>query len=175
MSGQASCQTTYSGAGSHTIEATYSGSVDFAGSSSAPLDQIVNPVPLSLVGSASARNGQVKMKEACAATAAGGCVVTNRLTTVETTKGDHIVGLSASRAKRKRHTLTVGSKTVTIRPGQTRTVAVPLNATGRKLLKRFGKLPVTLTVSLREDDHEITVANRKPTVKPAKKKRHHRK
>ena len=45
--------------------------------------------------------------------------------------------------------VTVGVSHFTLAPGQTLTVAVALNATGRGLLARFRKLPVSLTIAAR--------------------------
>ena len=56
-----------------------------------------------------------------------------------------------------------------IHPGRTVTVTVKLNATGRKLLARFGKLPVTLKITLLQNGRHLTIANTKLTVKPKKK------
>ena len=57
-----------------------------------------------------------------------------------------------------------------IHPGRTVTVTVKLNATGRKLLARFGKLPVTLKITLLQNGKHLAIANTKLTVKPKKKR-----
>jgi hypothetical protein len=56
-----------------------------------------------------------------------------------------------------------------IRPGKKATVTVKLNASGRKLLARLRKLPVTLTITLLQNGRHLTIAKTKLTVKPQKK------
>ena len=63
----------------------------------------------------------------------------------------------------------VGSKTVTIPAGKTEKITIPLNSTGKSLLKKFGKLPVKVNVTLTQNGHSVTVQNKK-TVSKAKKK-----
>ena len=94
----------------------------------------------------------------CARSALGPCEVTQALTTTETTQGGRPFALSAS-IRRKSLTVILATKTVMIRPGKTVSVTVKLNTTGRKLLARFGNLPVTLTRA------DVTVApNPEPSV-----------
>jgi hypothetical protein len=56
-----------------------------------------------------------------------------------------------------------------IQAGRTVTVTVKLNATGRKLLARFGKLRETLTITLLQNGGKLAIAHPKLTVKPKKK------
>ena len=70
------------------------------------------------------------------------------LTVSETYRGHTLVALSASGHPRVTHkTVVVGRASVTLVPGQSRAVTVSLNATGRALLTRRGKLLVKLTVT----------------------------
>jgi streptogramin lyase len=54
---------------------------------------------------------------------------------------------SSGKKKRKARLVVVGRKTVTLHGGQKKTVKIKLNARGRKILKRTGKLKATLNVS----------------------------
>ena len=123
---------------------------------------------LALVGSPTSNGAGVTDKLICAPSAVLPCRATETLTTTETTKGGRPVALSAS-TRRKSRTVIVATKTVMIHPGRTVTVTVKLNATGRKLLARFGKLPVTLKITLLQNGRHLTIANTKLTVKPKKK------
>jgi hypothetical protein len=123
---------------------------------------------LALIGSAASNGAGVTDKLICGPSALGPCRVTEALSTTETTQGGRPVGVSAS-TRRKSRTVIVATKTVMIRPGRTVTVTVKLNATGRKLLARFGKLPVTLAITLRQNGRHLAIANTKLTVKPRKK------
>ena len=44
--------------------------------------------------------------------------------------------------------LVVAEATFALATGSTHLIGAPLNATGKRLLKRFGKLPVTMTITL---------------------------
>ena len=63
-------------------------------------------------------------------------------------RGHTLVALSASSHPRVTHkTVVVGRASVTLAPGQSRSVTVSLNGTGKALLSRRGKLLVKLTVT----------------------------
>jgi hypothetical protein len=123
---------------------------------------------LALIGSATSNDAGVTDKLICAPSALRPCPATETLTTTETTRGGRPVALSAS-TRRKSRTVIVATKTVMIQSGKKVTVTVKLNATGRKLLARFGKLPVTLTIRLLKNGRHLAIANTKLTVKPKKK------
>jgi hypothetical protein len=96
-------------------------------------------------------------KVTCHGLAGQSCKVTEQISTVE-------------RHKTKRRTVIVGSKTKTIKAGHTATVTIVLNGTGKRLLAHFGKLPVTLTISLTQNGKRHTITHRKLTLEPAKPK-----
>jgi hypothetical protein len=123
---------------------------------------------LALIGRPTSKDARVTDKLICAPSALVACPATETLTTTETTHGGRPVALSAT-ARRKRRTVIVATKRVTIQPGKQVTVTVKLNATGRKLLARFGKLPVTLKITLLQNGRHLTIANTKLTVKRKKK------
>jgi hypothetical protein len=63
-------------------------------------------------------------------------------------RGHTLVALSASGHPRATHkTVVVGHASITLAPGQSRSVTVSLNGTGKALLGRRGKLLVKLTVT----------------------------
>jgi hypothetical protein len=129
---------------------------------------LISSSALALIGSPTSNGAGITDKLTCAPSALRPCQATETLSTTETTQGGRPVALSAS-TTRKFRTVIVATKTVMIHPGRTVTVGVKLNVTGRKLLARFGKLPVTLKITLLQNGRHLTIANRKLTVKPKKK------
>ena len=123
---------------------------------------------LTSIGSPTSNDAGVTDKLSCAPSALGPCQATETLTTTETTQGGTPVALSAS-TRHKSRTVIVATKTVMIEPGKKVTVTVKLNATGRKLLARFGQLPVTLKITLLQNGRHLAIANTKLTVKTKKK------
>ena len=118
---------------------------------------------LALLGGPTATSAGVTDKLTCAPSAPLlPCRATETLSTTETIQGGRPVGLSARSAR----TVIVGTKKVLIRPGRTVSVTVKLNPTGGKLLARFGKLPVTLTIKLLRDGRRLPIASTQLTVKP---------
>jgi hypothetical protein len=104
---------------------------------------VVSP-SLKLVGRvASALGGKgIRFSLACAAGLP--CPVSAVASTTETLRGSKV----ASLAKRRRRTVIVGNLTAKILAGRTEVLILKLNATGRRLQQRFGRLPVTLTITL---------------------------
>ncbi|MGA8363939.1 MAG: hypothetical protein WB709_05415 [Solirubrobacteraceae bacterium] len=145
-----------------------------------PVKLVPPPPPASAtqVGSASGANGKVSFKFACKGVAGQSCEVVTTLTTIEKLRGSKIVAITARRhrAKTRSKTVTVGAVTVTIPAGQTVGVTVNLNATGRKLLARYRRLPVHLSAVLVAGTTKSTVIAQNLTVKPKPKKKpkHHR-
>ena len=124
---------------------------------------------LALIGRPTSKDARVTDKLSCAPSALLPCRATETLTTTETTRSGRPVAVRAT-ARRQRRTVIVATKRVMIHPGRTVTVTVKLNTTGRKLLARFDKLPVTLNITLLQNGGHLTVANTKLTVKPKKKR-----
>jgi hypothetical protein len=96
------------------------------------------------VGAPRAGRNSVSVPLKCSAQAAGSCKLKLRLTVLETLHGTRVVAVAA---QTRRTTVTVGSRTARLKPGQQATVAVTLNATGKQLLARMRRLPVKLSVS----------------------------
>jgi len=100
------------------------------------------------------RGGAAQVALRCAPRAAGSCAITLVLSTVETLRGNRLlaVAASATRASRPpprstRRTVGVGTLSLTLQPGASRTVLVGLNAVGRRLLARERRLPVLLSAN----------------------------
>jgi hypothetical protein len=106
----------------------------------------IQAAQVSLVGGAHATKRGVRFQIRCDNQA---CQGTTKLQSVEVlrTAGGAPTGVRSARASRK--TVTVGSGKFSLAAGGTKTVTVALNATGRKLLKRFSRLPTKLTVALK--------------------------
>jgi hypothetical protein len=100
---------------------------------------------VSLVGKAVPTKGGMTFKIQCLNLS---CAGTTKLQSIELVraKGGAVTGIRSARTKRKM--VTVGSGTFSLAAGSTKTITVKLNATGRKLLKRFKRLPTKLTVAL---------------------------
>jgi hypothetical protein len=103
---------------------------------------------------------------------AGTCKGRATETTLEHIRGGKIQSLSAKRRTRtKKHTVTVGRLNFSLAAGAKKSFIVKLNKTGRKLEKRFKKMPVKLTVSLIGPDGKATVVKTsRVTLKPHKKR-----
>jgi hypothetical protein len=83
----------------------------------------------------------------CAGATGQSCKLTVTLSVVETVRGGTVVGVAARVGKKtKKKTVVIGSKTVTVGAGKSKAVKITLNAAGKKLLQKRGKLVVSLTV-----------------------------
>lgn len=98
-------------------------------------------------GTVAAKGSAASVSLSCSG-GSGACPVQILLTVSETLRGHTLVALSASSPRRVTHkTVVVGQASVTLAPGQSRSVTVSLNGTGKALLSRRGKLLVKLTVA----------------------------
>jgi hypothetical protein len=124
-----------------------------------------------LVGPTTASSSGVNFSLSCQAAAGTICDGHAQLSTLEKLLGSKLLGLSA---KNKRHSkrVIIGQRTFSLPAGQTERVSVALSATGKKLLKRFGKLPATLTISLLNTSPP-TVLNTTTMIKQKQKQRKH--
>ncbi len=122
------------------------------------------PPTAQLAGAPSTSASSVTDSVQCASSSSSACKTTESLTT---TTGNSTSPMATS-AKPKVHTVVVGTRSVTILPGKTVKVTVKLNKAGRKLLKRYHKLHVTLTIALVSGGKKHTVATRKLVIKHKK-------
>jgi hypothetical protein len=133
-----------------------------------------------------AANGRVTFTLACSGAAGTSCEVRSSLTTIEKLRGGRPVAVAARTrdGKTKPGTeahprrISVGSSRLTIPAGQRIAIAIALNATGRRLLAKFGRLPVHLNVILVNAGQRSAIIARNLTVEPRhkarKRHRHHR-
>lgn len=127
-----------------------------------------------LVGSPSASSAGVSFSISCSTPTGAVCDFQARLSTLEHLLGSKIVGLSSRshRLRRRSAMVTVGETTLSVSAGHSRRVSITLNTTGSDLLKRFHKLPVTLTVTLESDPPKIVKAT--ATIRERRKHKHRR-
>jgi Tol biopolymer transport system component len=98
-------------------------------------------------GAVTAKRSTASVSLSCSA-GSGACTVQILVTVSETFRGHTLVALSASGHPRVTHkTVVVGHASVTLAPGQSRSVTVSLNGAGKALLSRRGKLLVKVTVT----------------------------
>src|SRR5262249_8992673 len=123
--------------------------------------QIVGRVTSALSG-----NG-IHLSVSCAG--ATPCQVLVLATTTETLHGSK-VGSVAQRSKKR--IVRGATLAATIAPGRTQSLTLKLNAVGRSLERRFGKLPVTVTVALAlpSGKHSLVERTRLTLASP---RRHH--
>ena len=88
----------------------------------------------------------VKVNQICVGPPADRCSLVYLLDTREYVTGFPGTRASAAAKKRKTRRVVIGRKTVTINGGQQTTVKIKLNAKGKRILKRDGKLNATLRV-----------------------------
>lgn len=125
--------------------------------------------PTLRLGAAPRTSGtHVILKLTCAAPAGQSCNTIEKLTLTETLLGHKPIAVSSA-AKKRRVRLVVGKKLLKLGAGKTATLTVGLDAKGRALLRRFGKLPVRLTVSITRNGHPTAVAQRHLTLKGKKR------
>jgi hypothetical protein len=170
QTGEAACAMTISKSGAFEIVAAYSGTTSFTGSQSQTLTQTVLETPRAAVAPAAGPGGW-------ATTQVGTSNVVATVTTAPSSGGwdlsfseesaaNTVVDIAG--AKPRGHAVSVGSKRVRIPGGRRTRVTIKPNATGRRLLRRFGKLPVTLTATLIVGGRRHVVATRKLTIRRAK-------
>jgi hypothetical protein len=76
-----------------------------------------------------------------------------------------LVGVIAAHHRVVSKTVVVGTAKLTLRAGETRQLTIELDRTGRKLLARFKKLPIVLTVTLVVNGKQSTVSTRRLELK----------
>jgi hypothetical protein len=96
-------------------------------------------------------NGTVSVTVSCASTATKGCVPTTlTLTVIEERDGKRITAILSRHTKKPKRTLrtvVIASATVTLKAGQSKTVILTPNATGRSLLKSHPHLKTNLNIT----------------------------
>jgi hypothetical protein len=127
------------------------------------------------VGRGSVSGTTARVRVTCKGPAGAKCKLLFRLTVTEILRGKKLVGVTA-RAKLKKRTVVVGSASVTLKAGETRTVRITLNRTGKALLAKRHKLPVRLRVTqtLLNGRASVVLTQTLTFKAPKKKKRHHK-
>lgn len=106
----------------------------------------VTAPPVAIVSSISGKRGKITAKLSCPSGGAACSPATLKATVVEhLSKHGRILAVTAGK-KPKTKTVTIAVASATIAAGATRTITLRLNATGRALLARYGKLSVLVTV-----------------------------
>jgi hypothetical protein len=163
--------------GANTITALATDQAGFTTEKSVSVTYTSPPPPVahaSQVGSAHGKDGAVTFTVVCKGAAGTSCEIESTLTTIEKLRHGRPVAVSARRHPATRlEEVTVGSSTLTIPAGQKVTISIQLNATGKSLLSRFGRLPVHLSVVQLSSGHRSTVIAQNLTVTPHPKPRHH--
>jgi hypothetical protein len=96
------------------------------------------------------------------------------MTVIETFKGHKLVAVTArSNGRRTHKAVVVGTGSISIGAGQTQTMRIALNRTGRRLLARRHELKARLRVTqATAKSGVVTVSTQTVTFKPAKEGRH---
>lgn len=128
------------------------------------------------VGSASGANGQGRFTVVCTGAAGSSCEIESTITTVEKFRHGRLVAVSARRhhPRTRSQRIVVGASKLTIPAGQRVTISIQLNAVGKSLLARFGKLPVHLTVVQISATRRSTVIVENLTIRSHHRARHRR-
>jgi hypothetical protein len=139
------------------------------------------PGPGSVAGHATASQARVSgtsasVHSSCTGAAGATCRLVLKLTVTETFRGHRLVAVSSRASRRRTHrVVTVGSASVTLTAGQSQTVRIGLNATGKRLLASHHGLKVTLRVTeATGGSASTTVSTQTVTFKPARKGHSHR-
>jgi hypothetical protein len=92
------------------------------------------------------------------------CALIETLTTIETTGPTPAVSAGFGGSPSRSGVVIIGSRKVGIGPRRTTKVTIRLNAAGRQLLARFGRVPAVLVLAIRRGGHTDTLTTRKLTI-----------
>jgi hypothetical protein len=102
------------------------------------------------VGSVSGGKGALIVKLSCPAGRSACEKATVQATVTEHLEGTRLVAVTAGKAKQrvrvKTKTVAIASGSVSLNAGATTTLTLKLNATGRALLDKYGKLTAIITI-----------------------------
>jgi hypothetical protein len=109
----------------------------------------------------------------------GSCATANILATVtEHLKGSKLTAITAAAKSKKKKSKTttkqvaIASSGATLAAGATKTITLALNATGKKLLAKYGKLSTIVTITV---DGKVIASGKQTLVEPSKSKTKKRK
>ena len=130
--------------------------------------------PTAHVGSVSGRRAKITVALSCAAGGAACAAVSLKATVTEHLRGGKIKAITADNGKKKARTTTkqvvVATAGATLAAGATKRYTLTLNATGRALLAKFGKLTAIVTVSSGAKTIDTVTVEVQKAAKPKKKK-----
>ena len=113
-----------------------------------------------------------RVRATCTGPAGAKCKLVFTLTVTEIFKRNKLISVTA-RAKLKKKIVVVGIANVTLNAGESRTVRISLNGTGKKLLAKRHKLKVRLRVTQTlANGHAATALSQTLTFKKAAKRHH---
>jgi hypothetical protein len=114
------------------------------------------------------------MRVSCSGPAGATCRLALKMTVKETFVGHKLISVTARRKVTKK-VVVVGTASATLSAGQSQTLRIALNGTGRRLLASHHKLKAKLVVTQAiANAITTTVSTRTVTFKVAKKGRRHR-
>lgn len=114
--------------------------------SGATISQVIDTAGTATLARTRARDGAVNTTITCGTASYQTCTGTLLLTTREHLAGGKITAISAAKKPRKTtRTVTLGGTPYSLTGGATKTLTINLNATGKKLLAKYHKLPARLT------------------------------
>jgi hypothetical protein len=147
------------------------------GSFAGPDQTLTTPAPgdgAATAGRASVSGTSANVKISCTGSTGATCKVALKLTADETLKGGKVTTATA-RKKTTHRTVTVGTASVGLTAGQSQSVAVTLNRTGKSLLAKLHKVQAKLVVTQSlSGGTTATISSQTVTFKSkAPKKRHH--
>ena len=123
-------------------------------------------------GHATVSGTTARVRVVCTGPAGAKCKLVFTLTVTEIFKRNKLISVTA-RAKLKKKIVVVGIANVTLNAGESRTVRISLNGTGKKLLAKRHKLKVRLRVTQTPaNGHAATALSQTLTFKKAAKRHH---
>jgi hypothetical protein len=120
-----------------------------------------------------ARGHAVALRVSCRGTAGTTCRLVLKLTVTEKVKGHELVAVGAARHGTARRVVVIGVADVVLGAGQTRTLRVALNHTGRRLLASHPRLKARLHVVQHTGAGEVTISSQVVTFRPIRSAHRH--
>jgi hypothetical protein len=160
--------------GANTITAKATDEAGLTSSAATAVTYTPPPPPphASEVGTVSGAGGKVTLALTCTGPAGSFCHVQISLTSIEKLRHGKVIAVAA-KAKTRSKKITVGGLSLTIAAGSKVKVTISLNATGRRLLAHFHRLPAHLSTTLTGASPAVVIAQNL-TITPPRKKKHKR-
>jgi hypothetical protein len=153
----------------------------FAGSDQTLTTATAATPPKPTDGKASAGRAKVSgtsasVRVSCAGEAGSTCKLTLKLTVTERFRGKKLISVTARKKKKvTKKLVVVGSASVTLKAGESKTVRIALNRTGKRLLARRHKLKVKLRITqILASGQTKAISSQTLTFKAPKRRHRHR-